>query len=118
MGGMKITLKGDKELEKMLKRCKNPAKIKACVSRSGSTLQKTAQQNAPVDTGTLRRSITIEMKDGGMTAEVAPHVHYAAYQELGTRFIPAHPYLRPAFETASAEFKANLEKVVQSETGG
>lgn len=118
MGGIKITLKGDKELQKMIKKCKNPAKIKACVSRSGATLQTTAQRDAPVDTGTLRRSITLEIKDNGMTAEVAPHVHYAAYQEFGTRFIPAHPYLRPALETASAEFKANVEKVVKSETEG
>lgn len=118
MGSVKIKLEGDLKLKAVIKRCKNPDKIKACVKRSGATLNQYAMRNVPVDTGTLKRSIILELTDGGMTAEVGPTIHYGEYQEFGTRFMPAHPYLRPAFDAASAEFKANLEKVIQSETGG
>lgn len=113
MGSFKIKLEGDRELKAVIKNCKDLSKIKACVSRSGATLHKTAQKDAPVDTGTLRRSIMLEIKDNGMTAEVGPTVHYGLYQEVGTRFMNAHPYLRPALETAGAEFKANIEKIVR-----
>lgn len=116
MPAFKVELKGDKELQKMLERCKSKEKIKACVMKSGATLQEYAQGNAPVDTGNLKRSIGLSMKDGGMTAEVKPSAEYAPYVELGTRFMSAHPYLRPALETAGAEFKANVEKVVRQET--
>ena len=118
MGGIKIKLEGDKDLQRMLQRCKDKSKIQACIKNSGSTLQQYAQKNAPVDTGTLRRSITLALTDGGMAAEVQPTVNYGAYVELGTRFMSAQPYLRPALETAQAEFKANIERVIVSEIGG
>jgi HK97 gp10 family phage protein len=118
MSTVKIKLEGDKELKRMLRKCQNKGKIQACVKRSGATLQRTAMQKAPVDTGTLKRSITLQLTDGGMTAEVQPTVHYGAYVELGTRYMSARPYLRPALETAGAELKANITRVVQSETGG
>jgi HK97 gp10 family phage protein len=118
MSTVKIRLEGDKELKKMLKRCKNPEKIKACVKNAGSTMQQTAQRNAPVDTGTLRRSITLTITNGGMQAEVQPTVHYGAYVELGTRFMNARPYLKPALDKAQAEFKSLVEAAVMTEIGG
>lgn len=116
MAAVTLTLKGDKELQKMLERCKSKEKLKACVKRSGATLHEFSMRNSPYDTGMLRRSIHLRLTDGGMTAEVGPTMDYGIYQELGTRFMGAHPYLRPALETAGAEFKANVEKVVRQET--
>jgi HK97 gp10 family phage protein len=58
-----------------------------------------AKTNAPVDTGHLRRSITHELINGGKRsqhARVGTNVSYAIFQEVGTRFHPAHPFLRPA----------------------
>ena len=58
-----------------------------------------AKEAAPVDTGHLRRSITHELVDLGtknIHARVGTNVVYAIFQELGTRFHPAHPFLRPA----------------------
>lgn len=115
---MVIKLEGDKELERMLKRCKSKTKLRACVKRSGATLQRYAMKNAPYDTGNLRRSLTLRLTDGGMTAECGTPLEYGVYQEVGTRFMNAHPYLKPALETAGAEFKANIRAVVESETRG
>lgn len=118
MSTIKIKLEGDKELQRMLKRCRNPDKIKACVKSAGATMQQTAQRNAPVVTGTLRRSIMLNITNGGMQAEVQPTVHYGAYVELGTRFMNARPYLKPALDKAQGEFKALVEAAVMTEIGG
>ena len=76
-------------------------------------MQNVSQEICPRDTGTLSRSITLEMTDGGMTAEVAPHTNYAAYVEYGTRFMDAQPYMRPAYMQESARFKADLAKLMK-----
>lgn len=53
-----------------------------------------AKRLAPVDTGRLKSSITHRVS--AFRAEIGSPVHYAAYQEFGTRKMEAHPYLRPA----------------------
>ncbi len=59
-----------------------------------------AKEHAPVDTGNLRRSITYEVDKTFKSpyARVGTNVRYGIYQELGTRYHPAHPFLRPAME--------------------
>ena len=58
-----------------------------------------AKEHAPVDTGNLRRSITHEVHSGRKPfVRIGTNVRYGIYQELGTRFHPAHPFLRPALE--------------------
>ncbi len=53
-----------------------------------------AKRLAPVKTGALRDSIhTVEEQDG---IYVGSELHYAKFQELGTRFISSRPFLRPA----------------------
>lgn len=81
-------------------------------------------RNAPVGTpestgipgyigGTLKRSIGIEITDGGMSAEVEPTAEYAPYVELGTRFMDAQPYLAPAFNDQKEKFKKDMKKLVE-----
>lgn len=57
-----------------------------------------AKRNCPVDTGRLRASITWELilLAGVITARVGTIVVYAIFVELGTRFMEAQPFLRPA----------------------
>lgn len=56
------------------------------------------QRKAPELTGRLRRSYTWETgRDGGRRyVEVSSNVHYAPYQEFGTRNINGTPHVRPA----------------------
>lgn len=71
----------------------------------GGKAESYAKQLAPVDTGNLRNSIT-HMPLGGEDAEVVgTSVSYAPYQELGTRKMKAHPFLRPAIENHAQEYK-------------
>lgn len=53
-----------------------------------------------VRTGRLRSSIstTIGADEISVFADVGSNVEYAGYVELGTRYMHARPYLRPALE--------------------
>jgi HK97 gp10 family phage protein len=62
-----------------------------------------ARRRAPVRKGVLRDSITGEIQGG--RAVWGSDVDYAAYQELGTFKMPAHPYLRPSLDDVRAAFR-------------
>lgn len=51
--------------------------------------------------GTLRSSLTWQMDTGGgLSARVGTNVYYGPFVELGTRYMRAQPYLRPALSEA------------------
>lgn len=111
MSSIKVT--GIDELQMKLKKNVQMSDVKKVVRKNGSDMQKKAQKNAPIDTGTLQRNITLEMRDSGKTAEVEPMVDYGAYVELGTRFMTAQPYLKPAFNEQKEKFKQDMRKLVR-----
>ena len=61
----------------------------------------------PVDTGRLRNSLTHTRDDNA--AYIGTNVEYAAYVELGTSKSKAQPYLRPAIEDHTDEYKRIIE---------
>lgn len=108
-----IKFEGIAKLNKGLKKRMDMSAVKDTVKLNGSEMQKKAQRNAPVDTGTLKRSIGIDISDGGMTATVEPTAEYAPYVELGTRFMEAQPFLKPAFEEQKKQFEKDLKELVR-----
>ena len=111
MGGIKVV--GVEKLQKKLKKNVQMEDVKRVVRHNGAEMQEKAQRNAPVDTGTLKRSIGLEITDSGMAAEVEPTAEYAPYVELGTRFMEAQPYLKPAFDDQKEKFKKDMKKLVK-----
>lgn len=109
----KVKIVGIEKLQKKLIRNMDTSAVKTVVQKNGSEMQTKAQQKAPVDTGNLKRSIGLAMRDGGLTAEVEPTAEYAPYVELGTRFMNAQPYLKPAFEEQKEKFKKDMDKLVK-----
>ena len=110
---MGVKLSGMKELKNSLNSQSNISKFVAPVVRqNGAELQQKAQRYAPVDTGNLRRSIQLSIKDNGMTAEVAATAEYSGYVEWGTRFMNAQPYVKPAFNEQKDIFINDLKKAV------
>lgn len=108
-----LKIEGIATLNKGLKKRMDMSTVKTLVKKNGSDMQRKAQRNAPVDTGTLKRSIGIDISGGGMTATVEPTAEYAPYVELGTRFMEAQPYLKPAFEEQKKQFEKDLQKLVR-----
>ena len=76
-------------------------------------LQAKAQRNAPVDTGTLKRSISLVLRDGVLTAESEATAEYAPYVEWGTRFMNAQPFMRPAYYAQKEQFKSDLSRLMK-----
>ncbi len=109
----KIKVVGIEKLQAKLKKNVQLKDVKRVVRHNGKEMQVKAQRNAPVDTGTLKRSIGLEITDAGMSAEVEPTAEYAPYVELGTRFMEAQPYLKPAFNEQKEKFKADMKKLVK-----
>lgn len=103
----------DEVTSAIAKKAKNIENVKAAVAMNGTRLQQQSQKAAPVDTGTLRRSIGLEIKDGGLTAECTAKAHYSGYVEYGTRFMAAQPYMRPSLNLVKHQFKADVERLVR-----
>lgn len=74
----------------------------------GGKAETYAKQLCPVDTGNLRNSITHKQFDEN-TEVIGTNVEYAPYVELGTVNMRARPYLRPAAENHSAEYRKIFE---------
>lgn len=115
MASIKVT--GVKELQKRLKKNVTLDDVKKVVRQNGSELQEKMQDKADFkkgyQTGETKRSITLEIQNSGMTAEVKPTTDYSPYLEFGTRFMDAQPFVRPAFEEQLTQFKSDMQKLVK-----
>ena len=65
-----------------------------------------------IRTGNLRNSISHD--HDGSSAYVGTNVEYAPYVELGTKRMKARPFIRPAVEGHTPEYKAILEQQLRS----
>lgn len=87
-------------------------KITAAVERGAQTVCAAAKEMCPVDTGTLKNSISAEADK--MSASVSANTDYAAYVEFGTSRAAAQPYLVPALlqntDAVMAEIAAALSE--------
>ena len=72
-----------------------------------------AKKLCPVDTGRLRNSITHQQYDES-TEVIGTNVEYAPYVELGTHRQKAQPYLRPAAENHSNEYRQVIETTMKN----
>ena len=112
-----IRVEGLEELQKQLKKNANMDDVKKIVRHNGSQLQQKIQRKADFkmgyQTGTTKRSVGLEITDGGMTAESGPTTDYAEYLEFGTRFMDAQPFVKPALEEQSKKFESDLRKLME-----
>ena len=115
MATMKI--EGLEELQKQLRENADMNDVKRIVQQNGAELQRKIQSKADFkkgyQTGTTKRSVGLEFKDGGLTAESGPETQYAPYLEYGTRFMEAQPFVKPALDEQSQQFKKDLQKLVK-----
>lgn len=112
-----IKVEGLEELEKKLKANATLNDVKKVVRHHGAGLQRNMQDKADFtqgyQTGTTKRSIGLEITDGGFTAESGPTTEYAEYLEYGTRFMDAQPFVRPALNEQSKKFQSDLKKLMK-----
>ena len=87
------------------------ARASAVVAKTALDVEARAKTNAPVDTGFLRNSIATETN--GLTATVSVGAEYAVYQEYGTRFQAAQPFLIPAVEVVRPAFYEAMRQLFE-----
>ena len=113
----KFEISGLKELRKALIDKADLEDVKRIVSHNGSQLQRKMQSNADFkkgyQTGETKRSIGLEIQDGGLAAEVGPETNYSPYVEYGTRTMEAQPFVRPAYDEQKEKFKRDLDKLMR-----
>ena len=113
----RLEIKGLDKLERSLRENVTMNDVKRVVRHNGSEMHKKMQANADFSkgyqTGTTKRSIGLEIKDGGFTAEVAPETEYSPYLEYGTRFMDAQPFVKPAYNSQKIKFKRDMQKLVR-----
>lgn len=84
----------------------------------GGKAESYAKRLCPVDTGRLRNSITHQQYDEN-TEVIGSNLSYAPYVELSHharngKLVPGKPFLRPAAEGHTAEYKAIIESVMSN----
>jgi HK97 gp10 family phage protein len=127
-----IKIEGMEEVFKMLDKVVDPKALGEGLQKACALVERTAKQNAPKDTGALRRSITSRIE--GTTGIVFTPLEYAPYVEYGTglfsteggrKDVPWHyqddagnwhttngqkpqPFLKPALDSNRAQIKKLL----------
>lgn len=97
-------------------------KIRRVVATHALNIQREAKRRArgkdggpKVRTGALRNSITVDLWNMGLTADIGPHVKYADWVEFGTKLMKAYPYMYPALQLEEPKFFAALQALCDKE---
>lgn len=112
-----VKITGAEALISQLKKNATLDDVERTVRLNGSELEKKMKRNASFtkgyQTGETKRSIGLEIKDRGLTAEVKPTTHYAPYLEKGTRFMDAQPFVRPSFDVQESIFIKDMRRLMR-----
>ena len=92
--------------------------IERALSIVGMQVENYARNNAPVDTGRLKNSITSTTDANKLSVTIGTNVDYAPYQELGTSKMKAcnggRGFLRPAVNDHYPEYKKIFEEELRN----
>ena len=113
----RVELRGATELQVHLKKAVEKDLIKRVIRINGADLNATMVREAVFvrgySTGATRRSITLNITDGGLTARVKPGTHYSVYVEYGTYKMTPQPFVRPALNSVKPKFIKDIERVMK-----
>lgn len=114
---MNIKIEGLEELQAKLKKNVQMDDVKTVVRHNGQEMTRKMINKADFkcgyQTGDTKRSITLEIENGGFDATAGPETEYSPYVEYGTRFMDAQPFVRPAFNEQKEKFKSDLNKLMK-----
>ncbi|MGF1918972.1 HK97-gp10 family putative phage morphogenesis protein [Enterococcus faecalis] len=110
----KVTFKGVSNFLKGAQRYSEQTQneISNEIKRSTFRVERTAKQLAPFDTGHLSNSIFSESVSKFKGQIVSP-VNYSIYQEEGTRYMRAHPYMKPSLLQEKQRLFKNLNRIMK-----
>jgi HK97 gp10 family phage protein len=113
-----LEIKGADGLKQQLRQLASMDDIKESVKTNAAELQANAKKKVRKDTRFLARSITIDIANDGMSANIYPTAEYGPYQEWGTRFMTPQPYMRPSYREQLIQFEKDLDRILKRKAGG
>ncbi|MCT0038683.1 MULTISPECIES: HK97-gp10 family putative phage morphogenesis protein [Lactococcus] len=108
-----LSFKGIDQLVKHLDKAASLKGVQQVVKSNTSNMTANMQKLVPVDTGYMKRSIKMELTEGGFSGQAGPHTDYSAYVEYGTRFQSAQPFVKPAYNEQKGLFIKDLERLLK-----
>lgn len=90
-----------------------PKKASRVVRKALFDIEAWAKVVVPVDTGTLKNSIGVEVDPDELGGVVGPTAHYGGYVEFGTSKMAAQPYMNPAADRILPKMAAALKGLVK-----
>ena len=108
-----LSIKGIDQLVKHLDKAASLKDVQQVVKSNTSNMTANMQKLVPVDTGYMKRSIKMELTEGGSSGQAGPHTDYSAYVEYGTRFQSAQPFVKPAYNEQKGVFIKDLERLIK-----
>ena len=91
---MKIDIEGGDELVRSIRNRLGADRVVPVIRRNTSQAQAKAMRLAAVDTGFMKRSITMRVDISGLAGYIVAGADYSPYVEMGTRFMTAQPFMR------------------------
>ena len=84
-----IEIRSKGNLAKRLNELANLRDVQNAVKLNTTEMHRKASRRVPVDTGHLKRSLTIDFSDGGLTGRVSTDVEYAGCNNVARSIINA-----------------------------
>ena len=108
-----IEIRSSGNLAKRLNELANLKDVQNAVRVNTTEMHRKATRYVLVDTGHLKRSITVDFTDGGLTGRVYTDVEYAMYVEYSTRYMAGKPFMRPAFYDQRVKFMQDMSRLLK-----
>lgn len=90
------------------------AAIAKALADIGLKCETYAKKDCPVDTGNLRNSISYYVNASENYVDIGTRVEYGKWVELKTSRTPAQPFLKPAAEGHTSEYKSIVENAMRN----
>jgi HK97 gp10 family phage protein len=115
---MGIQIKGLDNFMKTLDKVGDKEAILKGLEKSALRVEASAKENAPVDTGRLRASITHKMDNANLSASVGSNLEYASAIEFGTTKMSAQPYMYPSVKEHANQITKDIAEEILKAMGG
>ena len=110
---MKIEIEGGDELVRSITKRVDADRVVPVIRRNTTQAQKKAMRLAAVDTGFMKRSITMRLDITGLAGYITAGAEYSPYVEFSTRNTPAQPFMRPAAREQAPIFVRDMKNLIR-----
>ncbi|MFC4333864.1 HK97-gp10 family putative phage morphogenesis protein [Salininema proteolyticum] len=111
----RIDVAGSNQLQRRLAALPDDLRdsLKGSLRDAAKSVRSEAQDEVPVESGDLRKSIKFRVDGRKLTATVRVEKFYGHFVEFGTTSQEAQPFMRPAFEAERRRFAGRISDDVR-----